>query len=235
MNFLATPPAPYRSLPGPPGPESRKSLKRRPLRGLPAPGSKKCPKQSRNSLRSLKTVYFETPKTVSRLFRTLFGPRGRKAPGDCFETLSGFRARRARETPVRGGRGCKTFSNLGTGFLRSAGAEQQKGQQLPSTGGVHKSVSQMWPTFRVVLRSCGPATEPEKPQNPENTKKKYTKIPNPGLAPENVAVFGPFLYFFGIFPYFRGPTRGWGFCIFFCFFRDSGVFGLCSRPAGSQG
>ena len=111
---VATPPAPYRSLPGPPGPESRKSLKRV-SRDLPAPGSKKCPKQSRNSLRSLKTVYFETPETVSRLFRTLFGPSapgtpkgaGILAPGDSFETLSGFRARRARETPVRGGRGCK--------------------------------------------------------------------------------------------------------------------------------
>ena len=53
---FATPLAPYRSLPGPPGPESRKSLKRV-SRGLPAPGSQKCPKQSQNSLRSLKTVY----------------------------------------------------------------------------------------------------------------------------------------------------------------------------------
>ena len=52
------------------------------------------------------SVYFETPETVFRLFRTLFGP----APGDSLETLSGFRARRARETPVRGGRGCNTFT-----------------------------------------------------------------------------------------------------------------------------
>ena len=70
----------------------------------PALGSKKFPKQSRNSLRSLKIDCFETPETVLRLFRTLLGPRTRKAPGDSFETLSGFRAR---ETPVRGGRGCK--------------------------------------------------------------------------------------------------------------------------------
>ena len=83
---FATPAAPYRSLPGPPGPESRKSLQRV-SRHLPAPGSKKCPKQSKNSLRSLETVYFETPETVSRLFRTLFGPRGRKAPGDFLGTL----------------------------------------------------------------------------------------------------------------------------------------------------
>ena len=103
--------APYGSLPGPLGPESRKSLQRV-FRGLPAPGSKKCPRQSKNSPRSLETVYFETPETVFRLFRTLFGPWGRKAPGDSLETLSGFRAQRARETPVRGGRGCKSMINL---------------------------------------------------------------------------------------------------------------------------
>ena len=93
-------PAPYRSLPGSWGPESPKSL-RRVSRGLPAPGSKKCPKQSR---KSLKKDCFETPETLPRLSRTLFGPRGRKAPGDSSETLWGFRARRARGTPVRGGR-----------------------------------------------------------------------------------------------------------------------------------
>ena len=99
---IATPPAPYRSLPGPPGPESRKSLKRV-SRGLPAPGSKKCPKQSRNR------VSKQSILRLRRLFRDCFGdPRGRKAPGDSFETLSGFRARRAQETPVTGGRGCKT-------------------------------------------------------------------------------------------------------------------------------
>ena len=128
-SMVATPPAPYRSLPGPPGPESRKSLKRV-SRGLPAPGSKKCPKQSRNSLRRLKTVYFESPETVSRLFRTLFGLRGREAPGDSFETLSGFRARRARETPVRGGWGC---NSMGVGRISSQGevAPQSPGEKNP--------------------------------------------------------------------------------------------------------
>ena len=110
------PARPLQESPGPPGPESRKSLKRV-SRGLPAPESKKCPKQSRNSLRSLKTVYFESPETVSRLFRTLFGPRDREALGDSFETLSGFWARRARETPVRGGRGCNKTPGLETGTL----------------------------------------------------------------------------------------------------------------------
>ena len=81
---ISTPPTPYRSLPGPPGPrvpkESPKSLPG-------SSGSKKCPKQSQNSLRSQFRGCFET---VSRPFRTLFGPRG----GDSLETL------------VRGRRGC---------------------------------------------------------------------------------------------------------------------------------
>ena len=80
--------SPLQESPGPGIPkESPKSLP-----GPSGPGSKKCPKQSKNSLRSLETVYFETPETVSRLFRTLLGPRSRKAPGDSLET------------PVRGGR-----------------------------------------------------------------------------------------------------------------------------------
>ena len=50
-------------------------------RGLPARG----PKSVRNSL---ETDCFETleSQTVSRLFRTVFGPRGRKASGDSLET-----------------------------------------------------------------------------------------------------------------------------------------------------
>ena len=78
---FATPAAPYRSLPGPPGPESRKTLQRVSRGpGLSGPGSKAVSKQSR----SLETVYFETPETVSRLFRTLFStPRPRaRGPGD---------------------------------------------------------------------------------------------------------------------------------------------------------
>ena len=69
-----------------------------------APGSKKCLKQSRNSLEtvskqsrnSLKIDCFETPETISRLFR------------DCFGHFldPGARALWARKTPVRGNRGC---------------------------------------------------------------------------------------------------------------------------------
>ena len=62
---VATPAAPYRSLPGPPGIPKE------------SPKSKKRPKQSRNSLRSLKIDCFETPdsETVFRLFRTLSAAR----------------------------------------------------------------------------------------------------------------------------------------------------------------
>ena len=63
---------------------------RRVSRGRKAPGSKKCPKQSRKSLRSLKTVFFETPESLPRLFRTLLGPWGRNAPGDSFGDSSGI-------------------------------------------------------------------------------------------------------------------------------------------------
>ena len=112
-------------------------------RGLPAPGSKKCPKQSQNSLRSLKIDCFETPETVLRLFRTLFAPRGRKAPGDSFETLSGLRARRARETPVRGGRGCKSIACCSLFFLT------EKGHFRRDTGWV----SQRHPAIQRVFRN----------------------------------------------------------------------------------
>ena len=47
---------------------------------------------------------FETPEIFVRLFWTLFGPRVRTAAGDSFEALREFRARRAQETPVSGGR-----------------------------------------------------------------------------------------------------------------------------------
>ena len=96
-----------------------------------------------------------------------------------------------------------------------------------------------------VLRSCGPATEPENPQSPK-IRKKY-EIPHPGLAPENTekipkkyengpengnfwAVFVFFRYFFRI----SGGQPGVGDLVVFSYFRGLGVFGLCSRPAGSQ-
>ena len=55
-----------------------------------------------------KTDCFESPETVLRLFRTLFGLRSRKAPGDSWRL---FRdqgpAGPGRLLAVRGGRGCK--------------------------------------------------------------------------------------------------------------------------------
>ena len=58
---------------------------------LGRPGSKKCPKQSQNSLQSLKTVYFETPETVSRLQkRDSFGIPGPEGPGDSCKGRAGL-------------------------------------------------------------------------------------------------------------------------------------------------
>ena len=65
------PARPLEESPGPFGPGiPEKSPKESP--GLPAPRSKKCPKQSRKSLRSLKTVFFETPETLPRLSQVIF-------------------------------------------------------------------------------------------------------------------------------------------------------------------
>ena len=84
---------PLQESPGPSGPGTPKSLRE-------SPGVEKVSKTvSKQSQNTLKTVSFETPEIVLRLFRTLFRPLGRKAP----ETLS--------ETPVRGGRVCKTRDN----------------------------------------------------------------------------------------------------------------------------
>ena len=79
---VGIPPTPYKSLPGPSGPESPKSLLE------PSdPGVQRV---------------FETVLKESAVLDTFLTP-GRKAPGDSSETLRGFRARRARKTPVRGG------------------------------------------------------------------------------------------------------------------------------------
>ena len=78
-------------------------------------------------------------------------------------------------------------------------------------------------------RSCGPLLQsPKTPQTPENTRKK-NQIPHPrGWPPEmrekntenaktapKIAVFGPFLYFFGIFSVFLGVNPGVGDLYFF--------------------
>ena len=92
----------------------------------PAAPPKKCPIQSRNGLRSLKVDCFETAETVSRLFRSLIWTPRAEGPGDSLETLSGFRALWARETPARGGRGCNTQSPLSLGHCSCKGTSQHK-------------------------------------------------------------------------------------------------------------
>ena len=94
----------------------------------------------------------------------------------------------------------------------------------------------------LVLRSCGPATEPENPQSPKIRKKH--KIPHPGLAPENTekipkkyengpktAIFGRFCIFSGIFSVFPGVHPGWGILYFF---RIFGLWGFSGSVAGPQ-
>ena len=89
-----------------------------------------------------------------------------------------------------------------------------------------------------------------KPQNPENTKRLRKKIQNPPTPDWTPKIrklpkkfrhgnFGPCLYFFGrfflfsvFFLYFRGPIRVGDF-FNFLYFRDSGVFVVCTWPAGS--
>ena len=77
-------------LPGPPAPE-------------PGKVSKKSWGQSEHTLLILSGDSMQTSWTVPETFWRLFGVLGPEAPGDIFKTLSGFRARNARETPVRGG------------------------------------------------------------------------------------------------------------------------------------
>ena len=105
-HWVGNQPAPYRGLSGPPGPKSPKKS-RKCLPGPPAPGpqkvSKKSRGQSKNTLQTLSGDSPETSRTVPETFLRLFGVPGPEAPGDIFETFLGFRARRARETSVRGG------------------------------------------------------------------------------------------------------------------------------------
>ena len=98
------------------------------------------------------------------------------------------------------------------------------------------------------LWNCDPAGLLQSPKTPEPRKyEKNTKSPTPGRPPENTekipekykngpktAIFRPFFVFLRYFFVFSGGRPGVGDFVFFSYFRDSGVFGLCSRPAGSQ-
>ena len=91
-------------LSGPPGPKPRKSLKKF-SRG---PQPRAPPRVWKRSRKSLFGTFSRLSRPFQDLFQTLGGPR---APGDFFETFSGFRARRARETPVNGQRVPKDCSH----------------------------------------------------------------------------------------------------------------------------
>ena len=95
---IANPPVSYRSLSGPPGPKSEKNLKKSPRAGGP-----RAPKRLEKVSKKSRTDILETFSRLSDLFETfsrLFGAPGPEAPGDSFQTVWGFRARTARETPV---------------------------------------------------------------------------------------------------------------------------------------
>ena len=90
---------PAQGLPGPSGPEPRKSPKKVPKES-PRAGPPESPKSAPRSLKRHFSDSFETPG------RTLWGLWGSRSGGlfrDFFRTLSGFRARRARETLCRAG------------------------------------------------------------------------------------------------------------------------------------
>ena len=94
---------------------------------------------------------------------------------------------------------------------------------------------------------CDPAGLLQSPKTPEPRKyEKNTKSPTPGWPPKirkkyrkntKTAQKLPFRGHFVFFRYFFrifGAQPGVGDFVFFSYFRGSGVFGLCSRPAGSQ-
>ena len=105
--WLANQPAPYRGLAGPSGPKCRKSLENV-SRGLWPRNPEKSPKV----LGTVWQVSGESPESVKRVFldcsrdflETFRGSRA-GGPGRHFRDFSAFRARRARETSVRGGAG----------------------------------------------------------------------------------------------------------------------------------
>ena len=83
---LASPPASYRSLSGPPGPKSPKSLQK-------VSRGQRVPK----SLEKVSKCLFGT---LSRLSPDFLGPRGWRPRETFFRHFGDFGARRARETPV---------------------------------------------------------------------------------------------------------------------------------------
>ena len=95
-------PAPYRGLSGPPGPKSQSRLENV-SRGLRPRDPQKSQKSLGDRPGSLRRVSGKCLESVFGLSPGLLETFWAPAPGDIFETFLGFRARRARETSVRGG------------------------------------------------------------------------------------------------------------------------------------
>ena len=93
----------------PSGPKCRKRLEN--VSRNPKKSAKILGNSPKKTLSALPGDSPETSQTVSETFWKLFGVPGPEAPRDIFATFSAFRARRARETSLRGGLsqivGCK--------------------------------------------------------------------------------------------------------------------------------
>ena len=100
---FGSPLAIYRGLSGAPGPKPEKVWKKSPgASGLGPP--RESGKKSRKSLFGTFSRLFPDSRDFFQTFFRLSGALGPEAPGDFFQTFSGFRAWRARETPVNGQR-----------------------------------------------------------------------------------------------------------------------------------
>ena len=119
-NWLANPPTSYRSLSLSLGPKSPKSLKK----------SQKLWKKSRKSPEQTFSRLFLDFSDFFKTFSRLLGTPGPEAPGHFFQTFCGFRARRARETPVARGRVRKNwpFGNKTNPHLELPGLNKKEAE-----------------------------------------------------------------------------------------------------------
>ena len=142
VSTVGNQPAPYRGLSGPPGRNAKKVSKMSPR----APGPE-TPKSLKKVSGTVRQVSGESPESVWRVlldcsgtFWRLFGAPGPEAPGDIFETFSAFRARRARETSVRGGLVPKSTVSVWSLTAACLVTEHMKAKYAPFSGD-----SSLWP------------------------------------------------------------------------------------------
>ena len=204
------------------------------LPGPPALGPPESPGKSLEKVfRDLLRDFFQTLQTFSRLFPDSRGVLGREAPGDFFQTFSGFRARRARETPVNGQRvpkqcpeivekihwccsadllaSCVRFWPLSyaiIGVKTLSGPKRQKGV----SGGSLRQPKKSQNESRVAISlECYRIQKPLKSGNTKKIRKNY-KITHFRFGPENTKKLpknyknGHFLANFVFFSYFRGQA-----------------------------